>query len=60
MALPPKSSYVGDYLAKQKGHELLILSGYYCILNPIEFIWAQLQRNVASKNKYPKLVESVS
>lgn len=54
-----KKEYVIDCLAKQAGHEVLRLPPYYCVLNPIELLWGQLKRNIASKNQSPKLSASV-
>jgi transposase len=35
--------YVVDETAKEKGHTVLRLPPYYCVLNPIELIWSSLK-----------------
>jgi transposase len=51
--------YVVDELAKKKGHAVLRLPPYYCILNPIELIWSVLKRSVRKHNNTPTLSAKV-
>ena len=46
----PSPKFVIDTIAKEKGHEILRLPPYHPDLNPIEMIWSQIKRMVASKN----------
>lgn len=44
-----KEIYVIDEIARAHGHEILRLPPYYCQLNPIELIWAQIKTEVRKK-----------
>ena len=41
---------IGD-IAEKKGHAVLRLPPYHCMLNPIELIWSQVKWYVAQNNK---------
>ena len=47
---PRDQHYVCDELAEARGHKVLRLPPYHSELNPIELIWAQINRYIASKN----------
>lgn len=51
--------YAVDEMARKAGHEVLRLPPYYCILNPIELVWARLKSNVRKSNITPQLSASV-
>lgn len=54
-----QKEYVVDDCALNNGHTVLRLPPYFCILNPIELIWAQLKGNIRRKNVAPKLSSAV-
>lgn len=47
-----KQYFVDEYL-KNEGITVLRLPPYYCELNPIEFIWAQVKRRLTKNNINP-------
>jgi len=47
---PREKKYAIDEMATSYGHILLRLPPYHCILNPIEMVWSQVKRKVASLN----------
>ena len=49
--------YEIDELAKAAGHTILRLPPYHCDLNPIELVWSQVKRYVASNNQSFTLAE---
>lgn len=49
--------YELDVLANEMGHEVVRLPPYHCHYNPIELIWAQVKRDIASKNKTFKIAD---
>lgn len=51
--------YFVDHCAELNGHTVLRLPPYYCVLNPIELIWAQLKDKVRRTNVAPKFSASV-
>lgn len=46
----PAPTYQAAELLKSHGHEVLMLPPYHCDLNPIELVWSQAKRKIASKN----------
>ena len=48
-----------DKLAESYGHEVLRLPPYYCVLNPIQLVWAHLKKFVRKQNISPTLSASV-
>lgn len=54
-----EKTYATDTFAKEHGHEVLRLPPYYCILNPIELIWAELKKKVRRANTSPNLNAAV-
>ncbi|XP_072375557.1 uncharacterized protein [Diabrotica undecimpunctata] len=53
-----KEHIVGK-LATNNGHIFLRLPPYYCVLKPIELLWAQLKNHVRRNNTSPKDAQSV-
>lgn len=53
---PPKT-YVIDQMIEMAGLSVLRLPPYHCELNPIEMVWSQVKREVASKNTTFKLAD---
>jgi hypothetical protein len=51
--------YVVDETAKERGHTVLRLPPYYCVLNPIELIWSSLKRGIRQSNVAPNLSATV-
>jgi transposase len=51
--------YVVDETAKERGHTVLRLPPYYCVLNPIELIWSSLNRGIRQSNVAPNLSAAV-
>jgi transposase len=51
--------YVVDETAKERGHTVLRLPPYYCVLNPIELIWSSLKRGIRQSNVAPNLSAAV-
>jgi transposase len=47
--------YRVDEIAKSNGHTVLRLPPYYCVLNPIELIWATLKKSIRRKNTSPNI-----
>jgi transposase len=43
-----------DEKAKANGFEVLRLSPYFCIFNPIELIWGDLKRSIRKYNDRPE------
>ncbi|XP_050514129.1 uncharacterized protein LOC126889663 [Diabrotica virgifera virgifera] len=54
-----EKEYVVDNCARSNGHTVLRLPPYYCTLNPIELIWAQLKGNIRRRNVAPKFSSTV-
>lgn len=54
-----KKEYVCDTMAKKSGHTVLRLPPYYCVFNPIEFMWHKLKTKIRSENVTPTLSKSV-
>ncbi|XP_050519440.1 uncharacterized protein LOC126893369 [Diabrotica virgifera virgifera] len=54
-----QKKYAVDDCALNNGHTVLRLPPYFCVLNPIELIWAQLKGNIRRKNVAPKFSSSV-
>ncbi|CAG9790416.1 unnamed protein product [Diatraea saccharalis] len=42
--------YEAEEILKEHNHELLLLPPYHCDLNPIEMVWSQAKRKIASRN----------
>lgn len=51
----PEVQFRVDEMAKAGGHEVLRLPPYHCELNPIEMVWSEVKRYVASNNTTFKL-----
>ncbi|XP_050503456.1 uncharacterized protein LOC126882532 [Diabrotica virgifera virgifera] len=51
--------HIVDKLATNNGHTVLRLPPYYCVLNPIELLWAQLKNHIRRNNTSPKDAQSV-
>jgi transposase len=54
-----KKEYVCDAMAENSGHTVLRLPPYYCVFNPIEFMWHKLKTKIRSENVTPTLSKSV-
>ena len=54
-----KKKYVIDEMAYSYGHLVLRLPPYHCILNPIEMVWSQIKRKVASQNLKKRQVNEI-
>ncbi|XP_039282804.1 uncharacterized protein LOC111061493 isoform X6 [Nilaparvata lugens] len=52
-----ENRYELDCIANEMGHEVVRLPPYHCLYNPIEWIWAQVKREVASRNTTFKLAD---
>lgn len=52
-----RKTYELDSIANEMGHEVVRLPPYHCQYNPIELIWAQVKREVASKNSTFKIAD---
>lgn len=52
---PAEVLYKVDEMAKAAGHDVLRLPPYHCELNPIECVWSEVKRYVASNNSTFKL-----
>lgn len=46
----PEPTYVIDEIVREYGHEVLRLPPYHPDLNPIELIWSQVKKLIASRN----------
>lgn len=46
-----------DQIVLEKGHEVIRLPPYHCQYNAIELIWAQVKRQVATKNNTFKMAD---
>jgi len=57
LLLPTQKKYELDELALKMGHEVVRLPPYHCQYNPIEMIWAQVKRQVATKNTTFKIAD---
>lgn len=55
--IPTEKKYELDEFAFKMGHEVVRLPPYHCQYNPIEMIWAQAKRQVASKNTTFKMAD---
>jgi transposase len=51
--------YVVDETAKERGHTVLRLPPYYCVLNPMDLIWSSLKRGIRQSNVAPNLSVAV-
>lgn len=54
-----EKTYICDNMAELKGHKVLRLPPYHCILNPIEQVWHQVKSGVRVANTSPTLNSSV-
>lgn len=57
LLLPTQKKYELDELALKMGHEVVRLPPYHCQYNPIEMIWAQVKRQVVTKNTTFKIAD---
>ncbi|KAF0759632.1 DDE 3 domain-containing protein [Aphis craccivora] len=57
LLLSTQKKYELDELALKMGHEVVRLPPYHCQYNPIEMIWAQVKRQVATKNTTFKIAD---
>jgi len=55
--IPFEKQYELDESAMGMGHEVIRLPPYHCQYKPIELIWAQVENQVAAKNKTFKMVD---
>ena len=53
--LRQRKEYVLDNLAREAGHDIIMLPPYHCDLNPIELIWAQMKVYVRQRNTSGRL-----
>ncbi|CAG4940862.1 unnamed protein product [Colias eurytheme] len=56
----PDPIYEIDELLGQHGHTVVRLPPYHCDLNPIELIWAQAKRKIASQNVGAKNIKELA
>jgi hypothetical protein len=57
LLIPTQKKYELDELALKMGLEVVRLPPYHCQYNPIEMIWAQVKRQVATKNTTFKIAD---
>lgn len=54
-----KNEYFVDNFFESHGHTVLRLPPYYCVLNPIEMVWAATKKQLRKINQTPEISESV-